>query len=452
MSGAPAASAHALAARADDHFSRGEFSAAVVAYSDALDAAATAAADADAQVALLLARSAAHLALGRVRDFKAALADADRAAATSPGSPAVAYRRGLALRALGQFTAARAALTAGRDAAAAAAAASSAPPPPTPTPAPAAFDVALEELGKMAAAAEGADTDEGALAALAAAEEAAEADTFAQLEAWLTSRGTSSFPFLHMKRYGEGNRGVHARADVPGDMEVMAVGAEFLITVEMGRATPIGRKVAAARLDLSAAKHCYLCIFVLVDRRDPASFFQPYYRILPAAYPNMPIFWSEEEVGWLAGSFMQQQIADRKGHIKADYDAICDVAPEFGAAFSLADFSWARMMVASRNFGIVIDGVRTDALVPYADMLNHWRPRQTRWQFENRKRAFTITSLHALHAGQQVYDSYGKKCNSRFLLNYGFAVDHNRDDDIGQSHNEVGGWGGVGVGRGGGGA
>ncbi len=36
----------------------------------------------------------------------------------------------------------------------------------------------------------------------------------------------------------------------------------------------------------------------------------------------------------------------------------------------------------------------------------------------------------------QVFDSYGKKCNSRFLLNYGFAVEVNRDAD-GQCHNEV---------------
>ena len=33
------------------------------------------------------------------------------------------------------------------------------------------------------------------------------------------------------------------------------------------------------------------------------------------------------------------------------------------------------MCVCSRNFGIVVDGVRTSAMVPYADMLNHYRPR-----------------------------------------------------------------------------
>jgi histone-lysine N-methyltransferase SETD3 len=150
----------------------------------------------------------------------------------------------------------------------------------------------------------------------------------------------------------------------------------------------------------------------------------------------MPIFWSRAELEWLRGSYVAQQVTDRIANIRADYDAIVRVAPEFGD-FTFDEFAWARMMVASRNFGIVIDGVRTDALVPYADMLNHHRPRQTRWTFDNRKRQFVIISMHDLHGGAQVFDSYGKKCNSRFLLNYGFAVDHNADDDVGQNHNEV---------------
>jgi len=143
------------------------------------------------------------------------------------------------------------------------------------------------------------------------------------------------------------------------------------------------------------------------------------------------------QLRYLKGSYFLQQVQDRKDHLAADYEAITAAVPEVAEIATAAEFSWARMMVASRNFGIVMHGVRTDALVPYADMLNHLRPRQTRWAYDNAKQAFVIHSLVQLHAGQQVYDSYGKKCNSRFLLNYGFAVDHNRDDDTGQSHNEV---------------
>jgi hypothetical protein len=37
--------------------------------------------------------------------------------------------------------------------------------------------------------------------------------------------------------------------------------------------------------------------------------------------------------------------------------------------------------------------------------------------------------LQHIPAGAQVYDSYGQKCNHRFLLNYGFAVEDNREID-----------------------
>lgn len=78
------------------------------------------------------------------------------------------------------------------------------------------------------------------------------------------------------------------------------------------------------------------------------------------------------------------------------------------------------MMVASRIFGISIDNHKTDAFVAYADMLNHRRPRQTSWQYCDKRQGFIIEALEDIQRGDQIYDSYGKKCNTRFLLNYGF--------------------------------
>lgn len=39
-------------------------------------------------------------------------------------------------------------------------------------------------------------------------------------------------------------------------------------------------------------------------------------------------------------------------------------------------------------------------------------------------------------AGVEVFDSYGQKCNHRFLLNYGFSVEKNIEPD-GYCPNEV---------------
>ncbi len=88
------------------------------------------------------------------------------------------------------------------------------------------------------------------------------------------------------------------------------------------------------------------------------------------------------------------------------------------------------MLISSRIFGISIKGVKTDALVPLADMLNHKQPRQTEWEFRDTVDAFIIESKEHITRGEQVFDSYGRKCNSRFLLNYGFIVENNDANEV----------------------
>jgi histone-lysine N-methyltransferase SETD3 len=271
-------------------------------------------------------------------------------------------------------------------------------------------------------------------------------------------------------------RGVHALTSIPTNTICMSVPRRCLITVEMGQETAIGQAILRSDLDLDAPKHIYLMVYLLWDRKlnGSRSFFHPYYEILPQTLRNMPIFWTQEELDGLKGSYLLQQIEDRNDAIAEDYHAICQIAP-LAQICTLDEFKWARMCVCSRNFGLQIDGHRTSALVPHADMLNHYRPRETKWTFDEDRQAFTITTyvplvfltlllllvvvngrryvfhirltvdsmvlpkisrLQPIPAGAQVYDSYGQKCNHRFLLNYGFAVEDNREID-GFCPNEV---------------
>jgi len=233
-------------------------------------------------------------------------------------------------------------------------------------------------------------------------------------------------------------RGVHAKVAILPNTVCVSIPRKCLITVEMGQATEIGQIVLRTNLDLDAPKHIYLMIFLLWDRKVNAdrSFFKPYYDILPQTLSNIPIFWSQQELSWLQGSYMLSQIQDRNDAIADDYYAICQVAPSLANIATLDQFKWARMCVCSRNFGLQIGGHRTSALVPHADMFNHYRPRETKWTYDDTTEAFTITTLQMIPSGAQVYDSYGQKCNHRFLLNYGFAVEDNREID-GFCPNEV---------------
>jgi histone-lysine N-methyltransferase SETD3 len=65
-----------------------------------------------------------------------------------------------------------------------------------------------------------------------------------------------------------------------------------------------------------------------------------------------------------------------------------------------------------------------------ADMLNHKRPEETSWTYDQTKGAFTIVTTKALSKGAQIFDSYGRKCNSRYFVNYGFSLDNNEDNQV----------------------
>ena len=88
-------------------------------------------------------------------------------------------------------------------------------------------------------------------------------------------------------------------------------------------------------------------------------------------------------------------------------------------------------MTSSRIFGIKVDGVDTGAFVPYADMLNHRWPKQTSWFYDEKRNGFVIEACDDIKRGEQIYDSYGRKSNAKFFMNYGFVnIPNDHYDEI----------------------
>jgi histone-lysine N-methyltransferase SETD3 len=111
-----------------------------------------------------------------------------------------------------------------------------------------------------------------------------------------------------------------------------------------------------------------------------------------------------------------------------DYNKLCDNIDNF-SQFSFDKFCKSRCIISSRVFGITIHNVKTDALVPFADLLNHRRPRQTQWFYDDIKDAFIVQAIEDIDKGMEIFDSYGKKSNARFLLNYGFSIENNETSE-----------------------
>ena len=152
---------------------------------------------------------------------------------------------------------------------------------------------------------------------------------------------------------------------------------------------------------------------------------------LPTDLSNMPIYYSNSEKELLQGTCdILNKISYKKLEIKTDYDLICEQIPQFESRFTLERFCFCICIASSRIFGFEIDGKKTGGFVPFADMINHKRPKQVIWSFNNKKNGFQIEAIDDLPKNSELYDSYGKKCNSRFLLNYGFVEDDNDANEI----------------------
>lgn len=41
----------------------------------------------------------------------------------------------------------------------------------------------------------------------------------------------------------------------------------------------LSSKMQEYNVDLTASKHCYLCVYTLIDMKNPDSFYKPYYGI-----------------------------------------------------------------------------------------------------------------------------------------------------------------------------
>ena len=250
-------------------------------------------------------------------------------------------------------------------------------------------------------------------------------DKYDALTKWLIEGG-ASFPNLLLRYYTMDYRGIHAKRRLEEGEIILKVPLDLIMTSEVAMASKIGQEIEKSGCNLRSS-HSWLAAFLLQEKYNPMSKFAPYIATLPEHYRNMPVFFDDEELKMLKGSLTIKMISDRKISLKSEYDNICKYVPSF-ADYHYLDFFWSRLAVITRIFGFEVGNVKTDGLVAMADMLNHKRPNETSWTFDNSINSFTITTTRRLLKGAQIFDSYGRKCNSRYFVNYGFALDTNEDN------------------------
>ena len=233
----------------------------------------------------------------------------------------------------------------------------------------------------------------------------------------------SFFPKLEIHFYTDDYRGVLAKNNIVKDEIIMTIPRECLISLETAFETDYGKKIEEFMYkELNSPKHCLLTSFLLYEEKNPK--YKYYFDLLPKDFSNFPIFYTNKELEYLKGSPFLLQILEKKEDMKSDYAILCQYLPDF-KQFSYLKFCQARLLISSRIFGISINDNKTDVLAPFADLLNHKRPRQTQWYYDDNLESFVIQATEDIKEGNEIFDSYGRKTNARFLLNYGFCLEDN---------------------------
>ena len=233
----------------------------------------------------------------------------------------------------------------------------------------------------------------------------------------------SFFPKLEIHFYTDDYRGVLAKNDIYKNEIIMTIPKECLISLETVLNTSYGKTIGEFMYkELNSPKHCLLSSFLLYEEKNKN--YKYYFDLLPKDYSNFPIFYKKSELEYLKGSPFLDQILEKKEDMKNDHNKLCEYLPNFNQ-FSFSKFCKARVLISSRIFGISINRKKTDVLVPFADLLNHKRPKQTQWYYDDNLESFVIQAIEDIKEGNEIFDSYGKKTNARFLLNYGFCLDDN---------------------------
>ena len=233
----------------------------------------------------------------------------------------------------------------------------------------------------------------------------------------------SFFPKLEIHFYTDDYRGVIAKNDIYKNEIIMTIPKECLISLETVLNTRYGKTIGEFMYkELNSPKHCLLSSFLLYEEKNKN--YKYYFDLLPKDFSNFQIFYQKKELEYLKGSPFLDQILEKKEDMKNDYNKLCEYLPNFNQ-FSFSKFCKARVLISSRIFGISINRKKTDVLVPFADLLNHKRPKQTQWYYDDNLESFVIQAIEDIKEGNEIFDSYGKKTNARFLLNYGFCLEDN---------------------------
>ena len=228
------------------------------------------------------------------------------------------------------------------------------------------------------------------------------------------------FPKIEIKFYSNENRFIVAKENIKESEIILTIPKNIIITFETAKNYYLkNKKLLDLIKEFKHPKHTLISLFILENLNNEKYKF--YFDFMPKNFNIFPIFYKKEELEYLKGSNFYEEILNKKNDLIFDYEKI----KKINININFDKFCEIHMLISSRIFGIEVENKNTDAMIPFGDLFNHSSERNTQWYFDDNLNCFVVEAIKNIEKNEEIFDSYGNKSNSRFLLNYGFLLENN---------------------------
>ncbi|HUQ00969.1 MAG TPA: SET domain-containing protein [Kofleriaceae bacterium] len=244
------------------------------------------------------------------------------------------------------------------------------------------------------------------------------AQAIARLEAWARARG-ARFEALELVVDAAGNCSARARRAIAAGEPVVVMPRALVLsdgdlaTTATGEPVPFG--------DAWRSPRDTLAVWLALESEQPDSPWRPFLDVLPAAFPDMPVYRGDDALAPLAGTAARLLAAEAHHDIVETYARL---AADVRARVGLAGYAWGRANVRSRGFNAPYTTAPRLAFIPIVDLMDH-SPGDTTWRYDTAASEYVVSACRGFAPGEPVHFEYGAYSNTHLLVEYGFAFDTN---------------------------
>ena len=205
------------------------------------------------------------------------------------------------------------------------------------------------------------------------------------------------------------------------------VGVERIHAAQVWQALPLFLKLAWKLVDSCDSSG---------KAGDDGAALQQYFDLLPRKYA-CALSWAMEDLCELQDPHMVSKVLSEQARADGHYLEICRMLK---APPAKETWTWALQTVLSRAFafhtsedGLSFTSVHeanAAALLPFIDSANHDPDvADTNIRFDGDREVFLLSTASPARQGDEVMISYGRKNNDQLLLNHGFVLGGNPEDE-----------------------